>query len=476
MKKNNTTEKTIRNAEKLAQALKEGTEKTLQNLVNEAISNLILEDEEIEEPAEADDEDVVDDNSFDEEDVDVENDSETEDDVKDDENVEEAPESDDEEGEDDGWSDFDEFKTDDNDYDFTGEDENIGEKLLQIFNKIEDGDQIIVTKDGNEAKVSEINADAEEVIELGTEDNDDVEVVSDDDFEVELDDEEPKADDEEFEFEVEDDDDKYKSEDDDEEFEFEYDDEDSDNELEESIGYTTTYQKKTAMTTPSNKEVANPSATYSMDNVPEGDDRRYGKKIGSSKPFGAKSCCEGEEIDAMVDEPSIEEGVNVGGAVQARSTSKSKIPAGRKPYVPKGTKHASFGAEYKEVVESLNAIKAENKALKESLEKHVKSLREAAVLNVNLGKVIRLLSEETTTRDEKKRILTRFNNVKTINEGAALYETIKGELKESKKSTVKLSESIAVGEKTNLNETTIFNRNDNPSLGLMDRMDNLYRK
>lgn len=460
MKKNNTTEKTIRNAEKLAQALKEGTEKTLQSLVNEAISKLILEGEE--EPVETDDEDVVDDNSFDEEDVDVENDSEVEDEIPSDEDVEEAPESD-EEGEDDEWSDFDEFKTDDNDYDFTGEDENIGEKLLQIFNKIDDGDQIIVTKSGDEVKVSEVDADAEEVIELDSEDNDDdVESVSDDEFELEFDDEDEESEGDEFNGE--------ENSEDDEEFEFEFDDEDSDDELEESIDYTTTYQKKTAMTTPSNKEVANPKDTYSMDDVPEGDDRRYGKGVGCSEPF-----CESEDLEADMGE-EIDEATNVGGAVQQRSASKSKIPAGRKTYVPKGTKHASFGSEYKEVVESLEAIKAENKALKECLNKHVKCLREAAVLNVNLGKVIRLLSEETTTRDEKKSILTRFNNVKSINEGTALYETIKGELKESKKSTVNLSESIAVGEKKNLNETTLFNRNDNPSLGLMDRMDNLYKK
>ena len=449
MKKNNTTEKTIRNAEKLAQALKEGTEKTLQNLVNEAISNIILEDEE--ELVDVEDEDVVDDNSFDEEDVDVENDSEVEDENPSDEDVEEAPESD-EEGEDDEWSDFEEFKTDDNDYDFTGEDENIGEKLLQIFNKIDDGDQIIVTKCGDEAKVSEVDADAEEVIELDSEDNDDVETVSDDEFELEFDDEDEESEDEEFDGDEESEDE--------EEFEFEFDDEDSDDELEESIEFDIA-QKKTAMTTPPNKEVANPKDTYSMDDVPEGDDRRFGKGVSCSEPF-----CESEDLEGELEESRSRS--------VARKTRKKTATPGVK--LPNGSKNVSVGGEFHSVVESLEAIKAENKALKESLEKHVKCLKEAAVLNVNLGKVIRLLSEETTTRDEKKSILTRFNNVKTINEGTALYETIKGELKESKKSTVTLSESIAVGEKKNLNETTLFNRNDNPSLGLMDRMDNLYKK
>ena len=46
MKKNNTAEKSIIKAEQLSKALKENTEKTLRDLVNETINNLILEDEE----------------------------------------------------------------------------------------------------------------------------------------------------------------------------------------------------------------------------------------------------------------------------------------------------------------------------------------------------------------------------------------------------------------------------------------------
>ena len=48
-KKNNTAEKTILEAEQITKALKEGTEKQLRNLMNEALSNLIKEDENQEE-------------------------------------------------------------------------------------------------------------------------------------------------------------------------------------------------------------------------------------------------------------------------------------------------------------------------------------------------------------------------------------------------------------------------------------------
>ena len=45
MKKNNTAEKTIRDAERITKALQEGTEKSLRAIVNETIANLVMEEE-----------------------------------------------------------------------------------------------------------------------------------------------------------------------------------------------------------------------------------------------------------------------------------------------------------------------------------------------------------------------------------------------------------------------------------------------
>ena len=459
MKKNNSTEKSILNAEKLTKALKEGTEKTLQSIINEAIGNLIREseDEEVETEVENESED-----SFDVEDVESDETPEVTD-VDSKEDTEEAPESEDE-GEGDEWSEYEKFKTDDNDYDFTGEDEDASEKILKIFDMIEDGDEVVVTKDNGKISVSHVDTDAAEEIELDLD-------AEDEDAEVELEiDDEPEA---EFEPEVESDDET------EDEFEFEIEDED---ELDEStnLGYTDNYQSKTAMTTPSNKEVANPNDTYSMDDVPEGDGKRWAGK-GSSEPFSQSVneedemiTPEGEDMPLTEEDEMVDEATNVGGAVQQRSTSKSKIPAGRKAYVPKGTKNASFGADFEAVVES---IKKENAELKEGLKNIKANLREAAILNVNLGRIVNLLVNETTTREEKKNILKRFNNVKTINEGADLYNTIKSELNESKKTIINIDNDVVTATKTKLNETTFYqDRTSNPSLSLMDRMDNLYRK
>ena len=455
MKKNNTTEKSIIKADKISKALKENTEKTLRALVNETINNLILEEEET--PEVEDDE-----NDYEVEDVNVENDSETTDTPEAGEaEVEEAPE----EGEDDEWSEYDEFKTNDNDYDITDQDEEGVEILRKMYDMLEDGDELIVTKNENdELVISNEETGDEEVVDMSDEES--IELPgeeSEDEFEIELDDEdsEDEMPEDEIEIDIEDDND----EEDEPTYEFDIDEE----ELTESLGYTDSYQSKTAMTTPPNKEVADPKATNSWDKVPTGDGKRWAGK-GNSKPYGCKStCCENEEM--------VDEATNVGGAVQQRSTSKSKVPAGRKEYVPKGTRHASFADKYEEIVESYKKMEAENNALKESLKVTKKSLVEAAILNVNLGKVVNLLVNETTTRDEKKSILSRFNEVKTISEGTTLFNNIKRELNETKKNVITLDKSIVAESKNNLNETTFYSdRTKNPSLALMDRLDNLWKK
>ena len=126
-------------------------------------------------------------------------------------------------------------------------------------------------------------------------------------------------------------------------------------------------------------------------------------------------------------------------------------------------------AKVRKIVEAAKAIQAENKQYKDQIEKIKQSLFEAAVLNVNLGKVVSLLVNETTTRAEKKSILERFNNVKTIKEGTALYESIKQELNGETKKTAIMERQISMA--PSLNETTIYQ--NNPALDMMRRMDNL---
>ena len=131
----------------------------------------------------------------------------------------------------------------------------------------------------------------------------------------------------------------------------------------------------------------------------------------------------------------------------------------------------------RKIYEKAKLIQEENNKYKGYIAEIKKSLMEAATLNVSLAQVVKLIMENSTTAQEKKSILQRFNNVKTIQESKNLYNTIRTELKESKRSEVILEKQIsAIPEKEALNETTIYRQGaKNPSLDLMERMDNLWK-
>ena len=138
MKKNNTAEKAALDAEKITKALQESTEKNLRDIINEAIAKVVKEDDEDSKEGSFDVEDVEPDETPEVTDV------ETDDEVGGEEGGEEAP-VDTEDGEmgaegdeadDDEWSDMEQYKIGDDDYDFTGVD---GDELLKVYNKL--GDQ-----------------------------------------------------------------------------------------------------------------------------------------------------------------------------------------------------------------------------------------------------------------------------------------------------------------------------------------------
>lgn len=457
-KKNNTAEKTILDAEKITKALKEGTEKQLQSILNEALSNIIKEDEDIEEV----EDEVVADDGYEVEDV------ETEETSIDDETPEvegEEAEVEDTEDAEDEWSDFEEYKVGDNDYDFTGVD---GETALKVYNKLNDDDEIFVTKDeeGNyEFKDEETGA--EYVIELDADGNDEEAEVEDDldldvegdeeeEFEIDLGEEGEDEDDEELEIEldvVDDEEAEDESEDDDELL------------SEEDLGYTDSYQKDVFAKKP-NMSVPGKNNEDWSEGVPTGAEKPWAGK-GDMKPFGEKK----QELDENGN------GLNAKHSMKKTQNRLNKDAQGQHVASEEGEYKGTLSEDKaRKIINAAKAIQAENKLYKESIEKIKKSLYEAAVLNVNLGKIVSLLVNETTTKEEKQNILERFNNVKTLKEGKALYESIKKELNGSAKKTPIMERQISMS--PSLNETTFYTQS-NPSLNLMERMNNLetyYKK
>jgi uncharacterized protein YerC len=233
---------------------------------------------------------------------------------------------------------------------------------------------------------------------------------------------------------------------------------------EEDLGYTDSYQKD-VFDGSINMSVPGKNNRDWSKGLPTGPKKPWAGK-GDMKPYGKK-----QELDENGN------GLNTKHAMKKsqnrlNKNAKGQHVASEEDGTYKGTLTES---KARKIINAAKAIQAENKLYKESIEKIKKSLYEAAVLNVNLGKIVSLLVNETTTKEEKQTIIERFNGVKTIKEGNTLYESIKKELNGSSKKTAIMERQISMA--PSLNETTIYTQN--PSLNLMERMNSLetyYKK
>lgn len=494
MKKNNTAEKTIQEAERITKALKEGTEKSIRSIIDEAISNLVQE--------ECNEEDE-DEDGYSVEDVNTDDASAAENEPATDDAPEggegaEGGENDGEDGgepaadadgaEGDEWADYEDYKVGDNDYDFTGVD---GDEILKVYNKMGEDDQIFVKKEGDGVySVKDDETGAEFVIELNpdaegadADDTDDFGAGDEDDFGGE-----PEMGSEDG-FNLGDNEDNIdgNAEGDDfggdDEIQIDINDDDDDDEQlnEENLGYTDSYQKDVFDKKFNMNEPADSKTTNDWDaGAPKGDEKPWAGK-GDTKPFEKKvNECGAVENADNAEPTNLEEdgnGLNTKHSMKKTQNRLNKDANNQKVVSQNGEYKGNIEESVKKIVAKAKAIQAENKQYAAMVSKIKQSLYEAAVLNVNLGKLVDILVNETTTKDEKKRICERFNNAKTIAEGKALYNTIKGELNEAKTSAPAIEKNLTANSTKILNETTIYqNKESNAALELMDRMDNLFKK
>ena len=107
------------------------------------------------------------------------------------------------------------------------------------------------------------------------------------------------------------------------------------------------------------------------------------------------------------------------------------------------------------------------------VEEHIKKvLEEAAVTNVNLGQIIKLISENSTTKDEKQEIIARFGKeAKTVEQSKQLYETISRELSKNNTMNINEEKQFTTNNSKMINETQIYKSQDvMESLDLMHRL------
>ena len=379
----------------------------------------------------------------------------------------------------DEWAEFDKYKISDDEYDFSNAED---EEIVKVYKLMKNDDQILVHKDDNgNVNIQDNETGAEYLINLGDNGEATGVAASEPSDDVITDDE--GADD----FGAEDD------------FENENNDMNESTERmfelvlehDSNVGYTDNYQKKDVMTNPGMSEPGKNVNDWDA-GVPHGTEKPWsgypGKKNKADKPFDAgkgKQLEEEEAVEGAVEAP-VEEATNVGGFVQQNSTSKSHVSKsnGRNARsMSKGGKRVKgtvtprySGGEEDTVSESFmkraNKVLAENKELKATLTDVMTSLKEAAVTNHNLGMIIKLISENSTTQDEKKEIISRFSNeAKTVEASKNLYESISRDLQKSKKMNITEETSLTVEGSKKINETKIYQSPDVlDSLDLMHRM------
>jgi hypothetical protein len=446
--KTNSAKDMLLSMDNLTATLKEETKSTIKNILSEAVADymrneVIKEANEDEEDVEYNETEV----DTDTEDVDAEDTSDVDDEDTDDtDDVDDAAQdaNDDDESEDEGdeWSEYDDYKVGDDEYDFTGE--NDSAVVAKVFKLLNDDDQVVVKQDGDKLNIVDNEAGTEYVIELNPDSSDEMDDEGDEMFEG-----------------------------------TNFDDMLTDDIInEEDLGYTDNYQSKDVISGLSMTEPSKSGKSWSK-GVPTGTSKPWAGK-GKSDPY-TKSVGKSEqlyEIDLNGME-ELEEAAKTQSRQPSRKMTKWSTSDNAAENAPYNSKLVSTSKGYAaKTNESLNRIlktakeiQNENKELKSVLGKFRTALQEAVLVNVNLGNITKLMIENATTQEEKKNIVERFSNeVKTVEQSKALYESIKRDFAKENK-TVVLEKQMNVNGSSVINETKVYQSAEVKGiLDLMNRM------
>ena len=445
--------------EDLGKTLEESTKEALKSIVDEAVNknlrSMISEgkEDDYEEEVVDDTENIVDEPETSEEEPKDEETSEETEETEESGDDADAEDTDDEEG---LWDSLEQYKGEDGEYDLTGMDSEDAIKVLRVM-KPEDGIRVVKNDDGTIELTDEEN-DTEYIIELGDDEIDvDVNRGEDDDNEEDV-----------FDIEVD-----------------ECGDAPMMNEGEVDLGYTDNYQNVTAMTM--DPDDGEKTRKWNA-GTPTGNGKRWVGNKGDMSPFNKKVNESDEPIVEVVLDDDNDANANLEEKAETVASGARTIQDLHHDEdinaVPRHSRHRQNGknatdksSTNEEFKRKANAILKENKELKAIAEQIKNRLNEACVINASLGKIIKLVTENTTTRDEKIDIVNRFNDVKTVKEGKALYETIEKELKNShpiNNVDKVMSGPITEAKKTNIVETQMFQSADlTETLDLMKRLDKI---
>lgn len=358
----------------------------------------------------------------------------------------------------DEWSNFDDYKIGDGEYDMTGVEDT--EQLAKVWKLMTDDDNVVVKQQDGKVELKDNESGAEYLIDLNGGADAQPEVAKTEG------DEEPV-------------------------FEITF------NKKpvmkEENLGYTDNYQNKDVVDGKEPYDAPTPNKTNNWDaGAPDSKEKPWaGSLKGKGKPYEGEV---NEEEGGDIFEISFDEcgGMPVDGPMEEAADSMSTQATAK---TTKTQGHHYGGSEpsrdvakvdsrqgelkMEDVLKKLAVIEEENKVLKSSLVKFRKALNEAVLTNQNIGNVVKLVFENATSKKEKYDILRRFSNeAKTVEQSKALYESIDKQLKSVKKTSVDIDKPMSINESAvkNINESTIYKNDDeaiNYALDMIQRMSNL---
>ena len=476
----------LNDADNIRNTIKEECKSTINSMLKEAIKDATREmaDDEDDDAYELIEKDAADVEADDEKEKEADSKEEESKDEESKEDAESEKESDEKDKTEDGWSEFEEYKVGDDTYDLTGAKD--GETPMKVWKLASEDDNIVIRKDEDKVEIKDNETGAEYLIDLGDSDESEQgikESIDEDILDSEiagLPDSETEPEESSKDYTFIDDEGETETPEGEDEFEFTTDEiepveesvkikgkncktmkENKEIVLEVDLGYTDDYQKSDAIEGLSNEE---PSEFETLDaGVPQGTEKPWAGEDIEGEPF-EEPVNEEEEmlLDGDAEEEPVEEGTNVT-LPNVRKKVKSHSPAFKMG--PKVAHHDSKAGEYKAVAESIakkaEAILEENKKLKEGILKIKDSLNEAYLVNVSLGKMLKLVTENTVTQQEKQQIVERFSKVENISEANSLYESIKHELNESASAKgINIESPVSSANASQMNENIVYKSQD----------------
>lgn len=173
-----------------------------------------------------------------------------------------------------------------------------------------------------------------------------------------------------------------------------------------------------------------------------------------------------KEEDAENDEDVVEEKIKSGVGMSVGSHSnlpdiKTKGAGVKTESVASKKVITEAEAKYKKLLTEAAQLKGENEEFRKALKKFRNMLVETVVFNSNLSYVTKLFMEHSTTKDEKKEIIKRFDDeVTNLKESKKLYKIIANELATRKPINEsienKIIKEVSTGSSKVLNEATAY--------------------